>query len=389
MEISEKRCWKGYKPTPGKKPYSKGSCMKESYKLIGKVLLEAGYKGIQFNRFGSDDDVLPVSARRFLVKRHRKKDDMYVADKKNVDRAAKGEFEKLLTLPSTNKEIEDFLKRSPEYNRDEVINRAKDEVSSHLSRNLSDLERSTRRAYSDKGKPRLYGLATLGPRGEAFIGRPQKSKIDPKTEKVVEVPYSRRTRQNQREAIGHEAAHVRLSRLPGILSKLGSSETLASAYGGFRAPVRGSSFMSRLRSAGRRVRDYGLPEDLKSIRKSIAGMLPSRFRKAQRESYELIGRVIAEAKKGVMPKMKMGVHKSRAGGLTQKGVEAYRRANPGSKLKTAVTTKPSKLKKGSKSAKRRKSFCARMGGMKKRLTSSKTASDPNSRINKALRKWNC
>lgn len=96
-----------------------------------------------------------------------------------------------------------------------------------------------------------------------------------------------------------------------------------------------------------------------------------------------------KGKKGVMPKMKIGVHKSRAGGLTQKGVEAYRRANPGSKLKTAVTTKPSKLKKGSKSAKRRKSFCARMGGMKKRLTSSKTAGDPNSRINKALRKWNC
>ena len=45
--------------------------------------------------------------------------------------------------------------------------------------------------------------------------------------------------------------------------------------------------------------------------------------------------------------------------------------------------------KGSKSANRRKSFCARMGGMKKRLTSAKTARDPDSRINKALRKWNC
>ena len=75
--------------------------------------------------------------------------------------------------------------------------------------------------------------------------------------------------------------------------------------------------------------------------------------------------------------------------MTKKGVAAYRRKNPGSKLKTAVTTKPSKLKKGSKAAKRRKSFCARMLGMKRRLTSKKTANDPNSRINKALRKWNC
>jgi len=96
-----------------------------------------------------------------------------------------------------------------------------------------------------------------------------------------------------------------------------------------------------------------------------------------------------DEKKGTMPKMKMGVHKSRAGGLTAKGVAAYRAKNPGSKLKTAVTTKPSKLKKGSKAANRRKSFCSRMGGMKKRLTSKKTANDPNSRINKALRKWNC
>ena len=54
-----------------------------------------------------------------------------------------------------------------------------------------------------------------------------------------------------------------------------------------------------------------------------------------------------------------------------------------------MTGKPSKLKKGSKAANRRKSFCARMLGMKKRLTSAKTARDPNSRINKALRKWNC
>jgi len=81
--------------------------------------------------------------------------------------------------------------------------------------------------------------------------------------------------------------------------------------------------------------------------------------------------------------------KSESGGLNQKGVESYRRENPGSKLKTAVTTKPSKLKPGSKAANRRKSFCARMSGMKKRLTSTKTANDPDSRINKSLRKWNC
>lgn len=81
--------------------------------------------------------------------------------------------------------------------------------------------------------------------------------------------------------------------------------------------------------------------------------------------------------------------KNPEGGLNRKGVASYRKEHPGSKLSTAVTTPPSKLKAGSKSAKRRKSFCARMKGMKSRLTSAKTARDPDSRINKSLRKWNC
>jgi uncharacterized membrane protein (UPF0127 family)/uncharacterized protein YdhG (YjbR/CyaY superfamily) len=72
-------------------------------------------------------------------------------------------------------------------------------------------------------------------------------------------------------------------------------------------------------------------------------------------------------------------------GLSQKAVDAYRRENPGSKLQTAVTEK----KPSGKKAARRKSFCSRMKGMKKRLTSSETARDPDSRINKALRRWNC
>jgi hypothetical protein len=72
-------------------------------------------------------------------------------------------------------------------------------------------------------------------------------------------------------------------------------------------------------------------------------------------------------------------------GLSQKAVDAYKRENPGSKLQTAVTEKNPKGKRAS----RRKSFCSRMSGMKKRLTSAKTAKDPDSRINKALRRWKC
>ena len=71
-------------------------------------------------------------------------------------------------------------------------------------------------------------------------------------------------------------------------------------------------------------------------------------------------------------------------GMTAKGVAAYRRKNPGSKLQTAVT---GKVKKGSKDAKRRKSFCARSAGQMKKFP--KAAKNPNSRLRQARRRWKC
>jgi hypothetical protein len=77
--------------------------------------------------------------------------------------------------------------------------------------------------------------------------------------------------------------------------------------------------------------------------------------------------------------------KDKTDGLSPAAVKAYRRENPGSKLQTAVTEKNPSGKRAS----RRKSFCRRMSGMKSKLTSAKTARDPDSNINKALRRWNC
>lgn len=78
--------------------------------------------------------------------------------------------------------------------------------------------------------------------------------------------------------------------------------------------------------------------------------------------------------------------KDKTNGLSQKAVNSYRREHPGSKLQTAVTTKPSKLKKGSKAAKRRKSFCARMGGNKGPMKKPNGKPTPKAL---ALRRWNC
>jgi hypothetical protein len=79
-------------------------------------------------------------------------------------------------------------------------------------------------------------------------------------------------------------------------------------------------------------------------------------------------------------------HHDKTNGLSQKAVNAYRREHPGSKLKTAVTTKPSKLKPGSKAAKRRKSFCARMSGNKGPMKKPNGKPTPKAL---ALRRWNC
>jgi hypothetical protein len=80
--------------------------------------------------------------------------------------------------------------------------------------------------------------------------------------------------------------------------------------------------------------------------------------------------------------------KDKTDGMSKKAVNAYRREHPGSKLKTAVTTKPSKLKKGSKASKRRKSYCSRSKGQMK-MHSISCAKTPDKAICKARRRWNC
>ena len=98
---------------------------------------------------------------------------------------------------------------------------------------------------------------------------------------------------------------------------------------------------------------------------------------------------MAEKKKkgmGIKTSVKSGNFRptKQGAGMTTKGVKAYRKANPGSKLKTALT---GKVKPGSKDAKRRKSFCARSAGQMRDFP--KAAKDPNSRLRQARRRWKC
>jgi len=119
----------------------------------------------------------------------------------------------------------------------------------------------------------------------------------------------------------------------------------------------------------------GLPPELKiKVLSSAAKLHPAA--KKTFESFMVEASATWQRKEGKNPE----------GGLNAAGVASYRRQNPGSKLQTAVTTKPSKLKPGSKDAKRRKSFCARMGGVDGPMKDEKGRP---TRKALALRKWNC
>ena len=105
---------------------------------------------------------------------------------------------------------------------------------------------------------------------------------------------------------------------------------------------------------------------------------PMQKRKSKRKRKPDVRRTIGPGKNfNPVAKDKSATGGAAGGGMTKKGVAEYRRKNPGSKLQTAVTTKPSKLKPGSKAAKRRKSFCARSRNWKSK------------RGLAARRRWNC
>jgi hypothetical protein len=119
-------------------------------------------------------------------------------------------------------------------------------------------------------------------------------------------------------------------------------------------------------------------KDRDAARDRLLAKAKAKREKMKKEGYEVKKYQEADIEEGAAWTKKSG--KNPSGGLNEKGRKSYERENPGSDLKA-----PSK-KPGNK---RRASFCARMKGMKKKLTSAKTANDPDSRINKSLRAWNC
>ena len=117
------------------------------------------------------------------------------------------------------------------------------------------------------------------------------------------------------------------------------------------------------------------------------GSIPPQLKKfvmAKKKKYEY-ARFSVRRQDKMPARNKKNFRSTKSGaGMTRAGVKAYRRMNPGAKLKTAVT---GKVKKGSAAAKRRKSYCARSAGQMKKFP--KAARDPNSRLRQARRRWKC
>jgi len=235
-------------------------------------------------------------------------------------------------------------------------------------RNRKEDEDKAKRRASSEVKARAQSIAAI--RKERLAAR--RNKISARAKNIAAIRKQRqidakadaRVKQIERErgtlkgAIKNKLRDVRDNAVTGALSARGIRQGFRNAGARFRA--------GRAASRSRR-----------------ASMGPASGGFGEHAEYQRIGAILAEASAA----WTRSEGKNPSGGLNAKGVASYRAQNPGSKLKTAVTTKPSKLKKGSKAAKRRKSFCARMKGMRKRQKSSNNTG--KDRLSLSLKKWNC
>jgi len=317
----ENRCWPGYKPKPGKTPYSAGSCVKE-----GAAAAIAAATAIAKKKSGDYDS-------EGMRKTPYKNPD-HPNRKSNAER--KAELKEDLRRWFSKTDPEGGWKRIN--SKGEAIGPCAREpgepkpkcMSNEKRAQLSKKERASavrakRRNDPDperKGKP--INVSNFG-----------KGKISESMEQLDEknVPTS-----PEKWAQAKAQAKAKFDVYPSAYANGWAAKKYKEMGGGWK------SESTIVDDAAKYLQEQQLNEDWQSVNKH-----------------------------------------DKTDGLSQKAVNAYRREHPGSKLKTAVTEKNPTGKRAS----RRKSFCSRMGGMKKRLTNPENARDPDSPINKALRRWNC
>ena len=323
------RCWPGYKSAPGKKAYSKGSCIKEDLRRwFSKTDPEGGWK-----RINSKGEAIGPCARE--------PGEPKPKCMSNEKRAALSKKERAAAVRAKRKYDPDPERKGKPI---DVSNFGKGKISEASAAAIAAATAISKKKSGNYDK-------------EGFRVKPYKNPDAP----------NKKSNEQRKEEMKEEIEQIDEKNVPTSPEKWARAKAEAKA----KFDVYPSAYANGW--AAKKYKEMG--GGWKTASESSIVDSAAKFLSEQK-----IEEVAAwQRKEGKNPE----------GGLNRKGIASYRAEHPGSKLSLAVTTKPSKLKPGSKAANRRKSFCARMSGMKRRLTSAKTAHDPDSRINKSLRKWNC
>ena len=320
-DFLEGRCWPGHKPVPGKKPYSPGSCMKESAAAA----------------------IAAATA---------------IAKKKSGNYDSEG------------------MRKTPYKNPDHPNRKSNDERKAEIKEDL--------RKWFSKTDPE-GDWKRINSKGEA-IGPCAREPGEPKPKCMSAEKRASLTKKERASAVAAKRKHDPNPERKG-------------------EPINVSNFgKGKISEDMEQLDEKNVPTNpelwsrAKSLARSKFDVYPSAYAngwaskwyKGKGGGWRAESTVVDDAAKFIQEKqLKEDWNKinkqDKTDGLSQKAVNAYRRENPGSKLKTAVTEKNPTGKRAS----RRQSFCSRMGGMKKRLTNPENARDPDSPINKALRRWNC
>jgi len=320
-DFLEGRCWPGHKPVPGKKPYSPGSCVKESAAAA----------------------IAAATA---------------IAKKKSGNYDSEG------------------MRKTPYKNPDHPNRKSNDERKAEIKEDL--------RKWFSKTDPE-GDWKRINSKGEA-IGPCAREPGEPKPKCMSAEKRASLTKKERASAVASKRKHDPNPERKG-------------------EPINVSNFgKGKISEDMEQLDEKNVPTNpelwsrAKSLARSKFDVYPSAYAngwaskwyKGKGGGWRSESTIVDDAAKFIQEKqLKEDWNKinkqDKTDGLSQKAVNAYRRENPGSKLKTAVTEKNPTGKRAS----RRQSFCSRMGGMKKRLTNPENARDPDSPINKALRRWNC
>lgn len=335
------RCWPGHKPVPGKKPFTPGSCVKEEVIQEGRPSQRHPLEGHEYHK-KSDAELTYIAKDAHkaaeAMKSHNTTAENKYRDQAN-DSATVRYWRQKHGMP-------DWYKKKYGHIKEEV-------------EQIDELSKDTLTSYATKAGKSLGGqVANIG------------------NAKQISKFYADKTSAKQVKKDAIHTAGKRMFGLGRAASRLAKEEVVTEGSGPKqkqKTPYRDIN-SPEYRAAAEKQKQQMAKNKAAEPGKKLADKIA---KKSVSEDIELDEASAAwQRKEGKNPE----------GGLNRKGIASYRRENPGSKLSMAVTTPPSKLKPGSKAANRRKSFCARMGGMPGPMKDEKGRP---TRKALSLKKWNC